>query len=457
MELKMRKVVITGAGVISSLGDSPTALHDALCAGRSGISSIELFGTDGLGCPLGGEVKNFAPQDYLGNRNLRPLNRIAQLTAAAAEQALESSGWTREMRREREVGLALGTMFCSVRTIAEFDRRAITAGPAYASPMDFANTVINAAAGQTAIWHNLRGINSTIATGAASGLQAIAYAADLIGRGRAAALLAGGAEELCFESVFGFYRAGLLCGSDRSYQTHANGNAARSSGYSHDSRNGGSRNGGSQNGSNGHRRHEAGHFPVPFDARRNGFALGEGAALLMLEDAEAAAARGAHVLAEVRGHGSGYDCSRGWDAARAAAAITRTMRQAMNDARLLPDEIDCLSASANGSLAGDRHEALAMDAVFGQCENPVPVTAIKSMLGETLGAAGALQVTALLETMRDGALEGIRGLEQPDKDFPRHLVRVGPQQARPRHGLVNAIGFDGNCCSLVLASPAMEI
>jgi 3-oxoacyl-[acyl-carrier-protein] synthase II len=443
MELKSRKVVITGAGVVSSLGDSPGALHGALCAGRSGVRPIELFSAEGIGCPLGGEVKDFHPQSYLGNRNLRPLNRVAQLTAAAAELALASSGWSDALRREREVGLALGTMFCSVKTIAEFDRRALTAGPAYASPMDFANTVINAAAGQTAIWHNLRGVNSTIATGATSGLQAIAYAADLIRRRPLTALLAGGAEEICFESVFGFYRAGLLCGSDRSYRGRANGHA---SSYSN----------GHSNGA-GHR--AAGHFPIPFDARRNGFVLGEGAALVMLEDAEAAAARGARALAEVRGHGSSYDCSRGWDAEHAVAAIARAMRQAMDDARLLPDEIDCLSASANGSVAGDRHEALVIEAVFGQREEPLPVTAIKSMLGETLGASGGLQTIAMLETMRDGRLPGIQGLERPDKDFPRHAIGAGRQARqlrRPRHALLNAVGFDGHCCSLALTSQAEE-
>lgn len=444
MELKARKVVITGAGIVSALGDQPAVLHRALCAGRSGVRPIELFPTQGLGCPFGAEVKDFVPQSYLGQSNLRPLNRIAQLTAAAAHLALADSGWSAELRGAQEVGLALGTMFCSVRTIAEFDRRALTAGPAYASPMDFANTVINAAAGQTAIWHNLRGVNSTVATGATSGLQAIAYAADLIRHGHATALLAGGAEELCFESVFGFYRAGLLCGSAPCYQGRAHGPAA---GYSNGHHNGYH---------NGNGRHAAGHFPLPFDARRNGFVLGEGAALVMLEDAASATARGARVLAEVSGHGSSYDCSRGWDAEHAVAAIARAMRQAMQDARLLPDQIDCLSAAANGSVAGDRHEALAIDAVFGQREEPLPLTAIKSMLGETLGAAGGLQVIALLETMRAGELPGIQGLAQPDQDFPRHLVTTAGARLALRHALLNAVGFDGHCCSLALSAPAEE-
>jgi 3-oxoacyl-[acyl-carrier-protein] synthase II len=376
--------------------------------------------------------------NYLGDRNLRPLNRIAQLTAAAAHLALESSGWTDVMRREREVGLVLGTMFCSLRTIAEFDRHALTAGPGRVSAMDFANTVINAAAGQTAIWHNLRGVNSTVATGATSGLHAIAYAAELIRRGRAASLLAGGAEEICFESVFGFYRAGLLCGSDPSCRGGANGHATGSTDGHHNSAG----------------QEAACFFPIPFDARRNGFVLGEGAGLVMLEDAERAAERGVRPLAEVSGHGSSYDYSRGWDAEQAVETIARSMRQAISAARTLPDEIDCLSASARGSIAGDRHEAAAINTVFGQRKERLPVTAIKSMLGETLGASGGLQVTSMLETMRAGALPGIKGLEQLDKDFPRQMVGIGHQRIKARYALLNAVGFDGHCCSLVLTRAA---
>ncbi len=262
----MRRVVVTGAGVISPLGDSPAALHAALCAGESALKPVELFATNGLGAVRAGEIRPFDARAYLGDRNLRPVDRTSRLLLVAAGQALASAGWTPERLDEREVGLVLGTTFCSVRTIAEFDRRGQQLGPGYASPMDFANSVINAAAGQAAIWHRLRGVNSTLCAGEASGLLAIAYAADLIAGGRADALLAGGAEELCFESFLGCFRAGRLCGP----------------------------------------RPDGGERPVPFDRRRNGFALAEGAALLMLEDAESAAARGATVLAEVVAHGQAF-------------------------------------------------------------------------------------------------------------------------------------------------------
>src|SRR5687768_1984195 len=280
------RVVITGAGVISSLGDSPASLQLALCSGHGAVKPVELFSTAGLGCPLGGEIPSFDAQKYLSRRNLRPLDRTSRLVTSAAQLALNNSGWSESMRNDEEVGLVLGTMFCSVHTISQFDRRALEVGPTYASPMDFSNTVINAAAGQTAIMHNLRGINTTISTGITSGLQAIAYATDVIRSGRAHAILAGGADEMCFESFYGFDRAGLLCRSDN----------------------------------------RAGDFPIPFDKRRNGFALGEGAALLMLEDAKFARQRGARPLAEITGHGFGYDCSHGKDEESAVAAIGLAMR-----------------------------------------------------------------------------------------------------------------------------------
>ena len=405
------RVVITGAGVISSLGDSGASLQFSLCSGRRAVKPVELFSTTGLGCPLGGEIPSFEAEKYLGRRNLRPLDRTSRLVASAAQLALDDSGWSESMRKEEEVGLVLGTMFCSVHTISEFDRRALEVGPRYASPMDFSNTVINAAAGQTAIMHNLRGINSTISTGITSGLQALAYATEVIRSGRARAVLAGGADEMCFESFYGFDRAGMLCRSDES----------------------------------------AGDFPIPFDKRRNGFAPGEGAALLMLEDAHFARYRGARALAEISGYGCGYDCSQGEDEGSAVNAIALSVRHALNDAFAGPHEIDCLSASANGSYTGDRHEAKGVFAGLNGQTRKLPVTAIKSMLGETLGASGPLQAIALLETMRDGVLPGINGLEQVEDDLAFDMISPDNSEIDLEEALINSVGFDGHCCSLVLA------
>lgn len=405
----MRRVVVTGAGALSSLADSPAGLHAALCAGESGLKPIELFSTEGLGCHQAGEIRPFDAASYLGDRNLRPVDRTSRLLLVAAQQALAASGWTAEERAGHAVGLVLGTTFCSVRTIAEFDRRGLQLGPSYASPMDFANSVINAAAGQAAIWHDLRGINSTISAGEASGLQALAYGADLVRGGRAGVMLAGGVEELCFESFLGYDRAGRLCGSGQR--------------------------GGEER-------------PVPFDARRNGFAAAEGAALLVLEEAGAARSRGAAVLAEVLGHGSAFSLSQDED--ETAGAVARAVRLALDDAGLAPEDLDVLSASASGSVEADRREALGVARARGARAAELPVTAVKSMLGEALGASGALQAVALLGTLGDGVLPGIRGLEQTEPDFPLAGARPESRRVEARRALLTAVSADGHCSALVL-------
>jgi len=403
----MKRVAITGIGVITAFGDCPELLHSALCRGER--ASYQLGPMEDSFCKQGGNISSFEPESYLKGKPLRPLDRTGRIVTAAAKLALENGGWNPEMLRRHDVGLVLGTMFGSVHTISEFDRRGLTEGPSYVSPMDFANTVLNAAAGQTAIWHNLRGINSTIACGTASGLMALGYAADLIRYGSHTSLLAGGADEFCFESFCGFEQAGLLCKS------------------------------------NGHDE-----FPVPFSEQRSGFALGEGAALLLLEEWEAAVERGASILGEIRGHGSAYD--PGGNGECGPEAIARAMDFALNDSRIRPSEINCISASANGSVFADRNEALAIHATFNGSGGSVPVTAVKSMLGEALGASGALQVVDLLQTMQTGVLPGIRGLEQHEPEMPKLNFCRQKQNITGHSGLINSVGFDGNACSLVIAA-----
>jgi 3-oxoacyl-[acyl-carrier-protein] synthase II len=341
--------------------------------------------------------------------NFRPLDRTSLLVASAAQLALDDAGWSADRRRDQEIGLVLGTMFGSLRTIAEFDRRALTAGPKYAKPMEFANSVINAGAGQTAIWHDLRGINATVSAGSASGVQALGYAADLIRSGRAEALLAGGAEEVCFESLFGFFRAGLLCAP-------GNGVSPR---------------------------------PIPFDERRNGFAAAEGAALLALEDAAAAEARGAEVLAEIVGCGNAFDSSLGEDPLEAAAAVARAARAALEDAGLEPSDVDCVAVSANGSTEGDRYEAKGLASLF---EHTRPgVASVKAGVGETLGAAGAMQTMLLLESLANERLPGIPGFEGTGTEVGLSLA-ADTLPLSGRRGLVHAASFDGTASALVVES-----
>jgi 3-oxoacyl-[acyl-carrier-protein] synthase II len=299
-------------------------------------------------------------------------------------------------------------MFGGMHTIAEFDRTALTSGPASVSPMAFANTVINAAAGQAAIWHNLHGVNSTVSGGSASGICAVGYAADLVRHGQLRAVLAGGLDEFSFESFVGFERAGSLCNDDVGPEC-----------------------------------------PIPFDRRRNGFALAEGAGFLVLEDLGSAEDRGAKVLAEVKGCASAFDCSQGRDSEASVRTLVRAMHAALSRSGISPDEIDFVSASANGSISLDCIELAALAGLFGHRAGKLPVTAIKCGIGEALGASGPIQLAAAIETFRTGRLPGVCGLDELPPGCP--LAGIGREtiEIDARNALINAVGFDGHCLSMV--------
>lgn len=416
---RSRSVVVTGAGVLSPLGYRRQDLFGALLRGETGLRPVTLFETRRLVLPRAGELNGDGPEQFLEGRSLRPLDRTGRLAAAAAELALEDSGFRRHHRPPAEdgeetesaplpAGLVLGTMFGSVRTISEFDRRALTAGPQYTKPFDFANSVINAAAGQAAIWHGLAGINETVAGGTTAGLGALAHATDLIRSGRAGALLAGGAEELSFEACWGFARAGLLARADAP--------------------------------------------AVPFHTRRHGFLPGEGAALLMLEEREAAAARGADVLGRLAGSGSSFDPSRGRDPESSAAAVQRAIEAALQDAGRGPSDVDALSTSASGDRRVDVCEARGLAAVLGERAAELPVTAVKGALGEGLGASAALQTLVLLEAMAAGELPGIPGLDEPEPGLPL-TVGTANRAGELRCGLVTSLSWDGHAWALVVEAP----
>ncbi len=407
-----RAVVVTGIGLLSPLGDELGAVHEALLGGQSGIGPIELFDSSLLTTQVGGEIRPFEPERYLGDRNLRPLDRTSRLLISAATRALEHSGWSPEARGGRELSLVVGTTYCSMHTIAEFDRRGLKLGPNYVSPFDFANSVINAAAGQAAIWHGFSGVNSTLGGGETSGLQAIAYAADLIRTGQTDVVLAGGVEELCFESALAYSRAGRLAG--------------------------------------------LGGVSIPFDRRRTGFVPAEGAGLLVLEAAEVAAARGATVLARIAGSGAAFAPDRSEDL---AGALARAIDAAFADRGALRADLCCVGSGASGARDLDRFEAagIARGLESGSGNGlDLPVAAIKSRLGEALGASGVFQVMSLIASLADGRLPGVIGLEATDDGFPLGGVSAAVQQISVRPGalaLATSVSADGPVMALLVGAP----
>lgn len=283
--------VITGVGVISALGHEPAVLSssDSAIQELTELNERQLL-EPGKGAP----IVDFEPTKYLGERNLRPLDRAGRFAASAAHLALESAGWTTEMREVEELDLVVGTTFCSARTIMQFDHTTQTKGPKFAKPLDFANTVINAAGGQTAIWQKLRGANITVSAGRVSSIRALKLARHQIERNSSAATLVGGVEELCFETYTAFQQAG--------------------------------------------------HKSI----------LGEGAAFLVVERKDDAEARGATIHGQLMGCGSSYDLSRGADKENAEARLTDCIDAALTDAEIEANDIDCISCSGFENEALDK-------------------------------------------------------------------------------------------------------
>lgn len=407
------RVGITGVGVLSALGDEPQALHRALCAGEHARRPLADAALAELAGVAVAPLADFDAARYLGvETNLRPLDGSGRRLASAAALALAASGWSPEACAAEPVGLVAGTMFAGLHTIAEFDRRALEAGPQYVMPLDFANTVFNAAAGQTAIRHRLTGPNATLGGGPVAGLQALGYAVDLVRSGQARAILAGGVDELSREALRAFGRAGMLSGS-------AQGDGC----------------------------------PVPFAGGRDGCALGEGAVLFMVESIAGAAQRGAPVLAEIVAAASAWAPpaeSGDVDATdELAQALARAIAQTFEQANLPAAALDAWSASASGSPARDRSEARGFAAAMGKAAPRVAVTAVKGALGEALGAAGGLQVLALVEGMRAGRLPGIAGLGEPEPALGITLS-ADDRALDLQWGLATAVGLDGAVEALLL-------
>jgi 3-oxoacyl-[acyl-carrier-protein] synthase II len=390
------RVVVTGAGVISSIGAGVEEFERNLYAGCSGIGPSPLLGEGAIAA----EVRNFNPQPWLGNKGIRVLDRSARLLCVSAHMALTSTGLQQQEGGEGDpnLGLVCGTMFGSVHSITSFDWSGVCDGPAYVNPMEFPNTVINSPAGQAAIKHKLRGVNSTISAGLVSGLYAIHYAAEFLRFGRATALLAGGVEELCEESFVSFGKAGVIS--------------------------------------------ESGCLR-PFGANRDGMVLGEGSALWMLETLESAQARGAAPLLEICGFGAAHDAHniRAYRVRGEGAASA--IRQALAAAGIGPEAIGCVVAGASGSRAGDEMEAHALRHVFGARLERIPVCAPKAAFGECLGASGAL--CALVAGL---ALQ--RRCAPPAVGVQDGLGRPETCPTDGEYALVNCFGCDGNNAALVL-------
>ena len=358
-----RRVVITGIGVVAPNGIGKEEFWANCFAGVSGIKPITLFDVSKYRCRYAGEISNFQPEQYLGPKGLRNLDRTTLLSLVAAKFAIEDAKLEISDENRNDIGVVLGSTMGSVHSISEFDKEGLREGPRYVNPAHFPNTVINSPASHVAIWFGLKGLNSTISTGFSASLDAIGYAIDMLRLGRANTLLVGGVEELCIQTFLGFYKLGFLATTQN------------------------------------------GHPPLfePFHERRCGALLGEGAAFFVLEPLEHAQKRGASLSAECLGYGTQFHPASMHRYDPNAQGPINVMRQALDEAGVTPQEVTDISACANSTKSGDAMEQRAIQTVFGDSTER-RVTAIKSLLGESFSAGGALQLAAALTSEASHAL-----------------------------------------------------
>jgi 3-oxoacyl-[acyl-carrier-protein] synthase II len=410
-----RRVVVTGMGLLTALGNDVASTWEGLLAGRSGIRTIELFDPSRLDSRIAGEVRDFDASGVLDRKDIRRTDRYIQFGLVAARQALDQAGLPGRLDGElaERTGVTLGTGLGGVNTL--FDNVLLMGqrGPDRISPFFVPMGIGNVGAGQVAIAFGPLGPNFAIASACASGGHALGEAWETIRRGDADVMLAGGVEAAIHEATLGGF-----C-------------AMRALSTRNDDPAGASR---------------------PFDRGRDGFVIGEGAGVLVLEALDHALARGATPLAELVGYGATADASHITLPAPGGIGAVRAARRALEKAGLAPDAVDHLNAHATSTPEGDRAELQSIRTIFGDHAPMVAVTANKSMLGHTLGAAGAIEAISTIMAIRTGRIPPTINLLDPDE--AGEGLDLTPNRASSRDiriALSTSFGFGGQNSALVFA------
>ena len=406
-----RRVLITGMGVVTALGDTLDGFWPALCAGRSGVAPLTLFDTTDFKVHFGGQVHGWDPIARFGAKDSRHLDRFAQFAMAAAIAAVEDSGIDFGDYLPQMCGVVLGS---GIGGLNEFETQhsiMMTKGPSRISPFTIPKLMVNAASGQVSIRWGLRGPNSAIATACASAANAIGDAFKLVQYGQADVMITGGSEAAITHMGLGGFA------SMRALSTR-NDDPPRAS--------------------------------RPFDRDRDGFILSEGAGILVIESEESALKRGARIYAELLGYGISADGSHITAPDEEGRGAARAMNLCLEDGERNPEQIDYINAHGTSTGLGDLAETKAMKSVFGPHAKKLMVSSTKSELGHLLGASGGVELIISALAIKNDLLPPTINLDNPDEgcdlDYIPHVAR----EARVNHVMSNSFGFGGHNASLLI-------
>ena len=408
-----RRVVVTGVGAVTPLGLGAEPSWEAMRAGRSGIDRITLFDPSAYSSRIAGEVKGFDPSAWMEPREARHCDRFTQFAIAAAALAVKDSGLDFSAVDATRVGVLIGSGIGGTWTWEQQHQILLEKGPGRVSPFFIPTLILDIAAGRVAMIYGAKGPNLSIATACATSAHTIGEASEIIKRGDAEAMIAGGSEA----SVSPLAVAGFC--------------AMRALSRRNDSPQAASR---------------------PFDRDRDGFVMAEGAGVVMLEELAYARKRGARLYGELIGYGMSADAYHITQPCPDGDGMARAMEVALRDAGLSADDVDYVNTHGTGTDVGDVAETLALKRVFGARAGGVPCSSTKSMIGHTLGAAGAIELIACLFALRDQVAPPTINLENPDPQCDLDYV---PNQAREmplRIVMSNSFGFGGHNAILIVRS-----
>ena len=407
-----RRVVVTGMGCISPVGNTVKDTWEAMLAGRSGAGPITLFDASKHKTRFAAEVKGFDAGAMFGTRDARKMDRFTQFATAAALEALAQAGLQITDANRDRVGILIGTGIGGLGTIMEQAEVLRERGPERVSPFLVPMMISDSAAGMLAIRVGARGPNMAIATACASGNNAIGDAMETIRRGAADVMIAGGAEaSLLPLAMAGMNVMGALSTRNEDPET-----ASR-----------------------------------PFDKTRDGFVMGEGAGMLILEEWEHAKARGATIFAELSGYGTTDDAHHISAPADNGAGAAMSMKLALEDAGLAVTDVDYINAHGTSTPLNDKSETAAIKTVFGEQAYKVPISSTKSMTGHLLGATGAVEAVACIMALRDGVIPPTIHYQTPDPECDLDYVPNQARKAELRHVISNSFGFGGHNATVVFS------
>lgn len=406
----MRRVVVTGIGLVTPVGLTTEETWASLVAGRGGIGPITLFDATGFDSRIAGEVKGFDPTRYMERKEARRADRFTQFAFAAAQEAVAQAGLTLDRDDGRRVGVLVGTAMGGLMTLAAEFEELRTKGPGRVSPFLMPMMLPDMASGQLSIRLGARGPNYALVSACASGADAIGEAANMIRRGDADVVLAGGSEApITPIAVAGFAAAKALSTRNDDPAT-----ASR-----------------------------------PFAAGRDGFVIAEGCGILCLEAEEYARARGARVLAELAGYSATSDAFHVTQPDERGEGAVRAMQLALERAGLRPEDVDYINAHGTSTPLNDRMETLAIKRAFGEHAYAIPVSSTKSMTGHLLGAAGAVEAAVCVLAIEHGVIPPTANYVAPDPECDLDYVPNVARSAPVEVAMTNSFGFGGHNSCLI--------